>query len=129
MEAVHSKSDGKQADWSRYGHKAQKIVRKNLKSRLVRMRSRVRIALAAQKFKSKNRIRKPFLGFWVRFLFFSVQGVWGQVLKQSGSQKVVKKQAADPGRLPLKINRFCPCLPLFPLRSYTGMNRYKPGSH
>ena len=77
----------------------------------------------------KNRIRKPFLGFWVRFFIFSVQGVLGQVLKQSGSQKVVKKQAADPGRLPLKINRFCPCLPLFPLRSYTGMNRYKPGSH
>ena len=27
---MHSKSDGKQADWSGYGHKAQKIVRKNL---------------------------------------------------------------------------------------------------
>ena len=44
---MHSKSDGKQADWSRYGHKAQKIVIKNSKSRLVRMRSPVQIRIAA----------------------------------------------------------------------------------
>ena len=49
METMFSKSDGKQAVWSGYGHKATKIVRKKFWGRLVRMRSPVRIWVAAPK--------------------------------------------------------------------------------
>ena len=55
------KSDGKQTDWSGYGHKALKIVRKNLQRRLVRMRSPVRIWVAAPKIPEN-------FGFWGFFV-------------------------------------------------------------
>ena len=48
-ETLRSKSDGKQADWSGYGYKELKIVRKKFQSRLVRMRSPVQIWVAAPK--------------------------------------------------------------------------------
>ena len=46
---LYSKSVGKQVDWSGYSYKARKIVRKNLRGRLVRMRSPVQIWVAAPK--------------------------------------------------------------------------------
>ena len=69
---MHSKSDGKQADWSRYGHKAQKIVRKNSKSRLVRMRSPVRIWVAAPKIPEN-------FGFWGFFVAKSYFVGWPKI--------------------------------------------------
>ena len=60
---LYSKSDGKQVDWSGYSYKARKIVRKNLRGRLVRMRSAVQICLAAP----NNRLNAMFK----RFLFSS----------------------------------------------------------
>ena len=44
---MRSKSDEKKMVWSGYGHKALKIVRTKFRGRLVRMRSAVRIRIAA----------------------------------------------------------------------------------
>ena len=58
---MFSKSDGKQAVWSGYGHKATKIVRKKFWGRLVRMRSAVQIRPAAPKILENSGFR----GFFV----------------------------------------------------------------
>ena len=65
---MFSKSDGKQAVWSGYGHKATKIVRKKFWGRLVRMRSAVRICPAAP----KSLENFGFRGFFVAIFDFSV---------------------------------------------------------
>lgn len=66
-ETLWSKSGGKQADWSGYGHKARKIVRKKFQGRLVRMRSAVQIRPAAP--------RKPCNRNGCRVLSFFDEGV------------------------------------------------------
>ena len=89
METVPSKSAGKQMKWSENGHKARKIVRKKLQSRLVRMRSAVQIRPAAP----KNLENLGFRGFFVAKSCFAV---W---LKNSDPHR-------DPRRHKFQITRF-----------------------
>ena len=67
METLRSKSDEKKMVWSGYGHKAQKIVRKKFRWRLVRMRSPVRIWVAAPKIPENFGFR----GFFVAKSYFA----------------------------------------------------------
>ena len=86
---MFSKSDGKQAVWSGYGHKATKIVRKKFWGRLVRMRSAVQIRPAAPKILEN-------LGFRGFFVAKSRFTVW---VKNSDPHR-------DPRRHKFQITRF-----------------------
>ena len=66
METLRSKSDEKKMVWSGYGHKALKIVRTKFRGRLVRMRSPVRIWVAAPKIPENFGFR----GFFVAKSYF-----------------------------------------------------------
>ena len=65
---MRSKSDEKKMVWSGYGHKALKIVRTKFRGRLVRMRSPVRIWVAAPKILENSGFR----GFFVAKIHFFV---------------------------------------------------------
>ena len=67
-----AKSDRKQENWSGYSYKVPKIVIKNLKSRLVRMRSPVRIWVAAPKIPEN-------FGFWGFFVAKSCFVGWPKI--------------------------------------------------
>ena len=84
-----SKSAGKQMKWSENGHKARKIVRKKLQSRLVRMRSAVQIRPAAPKILEN-------FGFRGFFAANSCFAVW---VKKSDPHR-------DPRRHKFQITRF-----------------------
>ena len=86
-----SKSDGKKMVLSRYGQKALKIVRKKFRGRLVRMRSAVRIWVAAPKCVDKRDTQQKYRTE-VRYFCISTEN--------SGQTKEKSRKVKNPPLFP-----------------------------
>ena len=108
---MFSKSDGKQAVWSGYGHKATKIVRKKFWGRLVRMRSAVQIRPAALKILENFGFR----GFFVANSCFAVWVKKSDPHRDPHAETAGKDERVPDGKICLPVRFFAAFFLLYDL--------------